>query len=198
MKVRGSMNLVIDLLLAVYILVSLLLVLVVLMQRPRSEGLGTAFASGMVEQYIGPATSVLVRFTTWMSGAFFVLSILLAVLYSHRASTHSSIGARLRSVPAVKASATPKATIPKAAALPIVPASPATVPAAPAAMPAALPTAAAVVPALPTLPAASAAPATVPVAVPPAPPVVAPVEPTVSVAPTPAAAAAPAASPKTP
>jgi preprotein translocase subunit SecG len=186
MKVRGSMNLVIDLLLAVYILVSLLLVLVVLMQRPRSEGLGTAFASGMVEQYIGPATSVLVRFTTWMSGAFFILSILLAVLYSHRASTHSSIGARLRSVPAVKTSATPKATIPKAAALPIVTASPATVSAAPVALPtaaavvpAALPTAAAVVPAAPT---ASVAPVAAPSAV--------------LLAPPPAVAATPAASPK--
>jgi preprotein translocase subunit SecG len=118
---RLPMNLLIDLLLAVYVAVSLLLVLVVLMQRPRSEGLGTAFASGMVEQYIGPATNVLVRFTTWMGSAFFILSILLAILYSHRSTAHSKIGERLRSVPAVKAAATPK----PAPAASIAPAAPA-------------------------------------------------------------------------
>ena len=116
------MNLVIDLLLIVYVLVSLLLVLVVLMQRPRSEGLGTAFASGMVEQYIGPATNVLVRFTTWMGGAFFILSILLAILYSHRANTRSKIAERLLSVPALKASASPR---PASAVAPLPPIAPA-------------------------------------------------------------------------
>ncbi len=69
-------NFLIDLLLTSHIIVSLLLVLVVLLQRPRSEGLGTAFASGMVEQYIGPATGVLVRFTTWLAGLFFVLTVM--------------------------------------------------------------------------------------------------------------------------
>ena len=92
----------IDLLLTAHILVSLLLVLVVLMQRPRSEGLGTAFASGMVEQYIGPATGVLVRFTTWLAGIFFVLTVLLAFLYAHQTVAKSAIGAKLR------AAATPK------------------------------------------------------------------------------------------
>ena len=37
------MNLLINLLLAVYVLVALLMVLVILMQRPKSEGLGAAF-----------------------------------------------------------------------------------------------------------------------------------------------------------
>ena len=83
------MDYLIDFLLAVHILVSLLLVFVVLLQRPRSEGLGTAFASGMVDQFIGPATSVLVRFTTWMAGLFFVLTVLLAVLYAHRSNSGS-------------------------------------------------------------------------------------------------------------
>ena len=85
------MNFLIDLLLTIHIFVSLLLVGVVLLQRPRSEGLGTAFASGMVEQYIGPATSVLVRFTTWLAGAFFFLTIVLAVLYAHQNNGKSSI-----------------------------------------------------------------------------------------------------------
>ena len=39
------MNLLINLLLAVYVMVALLMVLVILMQRPKSEGLGAAFGS---------------------------------------------------------------------------------------------------------------------------------------------------------
>ena len=68
----------IDLLLTAQVIVALLLVLVVLLQRPRSEGLGTAFASGTIETFLGPATGFLVRFTTWMGGLFFVLTLALA------------------------------------------------------------------------------------------------------------------------
>jgi len=40
------MNLLIDLLLVIYVLVALLMVLVILMQRPKSEGLGAAWRCG--------------------------------------------------------------------------------------------------------------------------------------------------------
>ncbi len=107
------MNFLIDLLLTAHIVVSLLLVMVVLLQRPRSEGLGTAFASGMVEQYIGPATGVLVRFTTWLAGIFFVLTVILAFLYAHQTTARSAIGAKLRAA----ATPTPAPTVaPKASA----------------------------------------------------------------------------------
>lgn len=69
----------------ILVLCCLLLIGVVLLQRPRSEGLGSAFGGGMTESMFGAGTSdVLSRFTIWMAGAFFVITILLAVLMSHR------------------------------------------------------------------------------------------------------------------
>jgi len=69
----------------ILVLCSLLLTGVVLLQRPRSEGLGSAFGGGMTESMFGAGTSdVLSRFTIWMAGAFFLLTILLAILMSHR------------------------------------------------------------------------------------------------------------------
>ena len=129
------MNFLIDFLLTIHIIVSLLLVGVVLLQRPRSEGLGTAFASGMVEQYIGPATSALVRFTTWMAGAFFFLTVALAVLYSHQNNGKSMIAAKLQAAAAAKASPTPARSLSPTVAPLVIPAVTTPVPEPPAAGP---------------------------------------------------------------
>ena len=43
------MNLLINLGLALFVLVSLLMVLIILMQRPKSEGLGAAFGGAVTE-----------------------------------------------------------------------------------------------------------------------------------------------------
>jgi preprotein translocase subunit SecG len=62
-----------------------LLVTVVLMQRSKSDGLagGAAFGGGFTEQFFGAGTgTVLVKVTTWLGGAFFGLTLLLAVLFS--------------------------------------------------------------------------------------------------------------------
>src|SRR5260370_40863269 len=69
------MNLLINLLLAVYVLVPLLMVLVILMQRPKSEGLGAAFAAGVTENIFGAQTThLLVKFLAWPAGDFFALT----------------------------------------------------------------------------------------------------------------------------
>ena len=69
------MNLLINLLLGFFVLVSVLMVLVILMQRPKSEGLGAAFGGGVTENIFGAqTTNVLVKFTTWLVGIFFVLT----------------------------------------------------------------------------------------------------------------------------
>ena len=47
------MNILINLLLIAFVVVSCLLILVVLMQRPKQEGLGAAFGSGMTDQMFG-------------------------------------------------------------------------------------------------------------------------------------------------
>src|SRR2546425_13077366 len=79
------MNLLISLALVFFVLVALLMVLVILMQRPKSEGLGAAFGGGVTENIFGAqTTNVLVKFTTWLAGIFFALTFGLSVLYAHR------------------------------------------------------------------------------------------------------------------
>jgi preprotein translocase subunit SecG len=83
-------NVLIYSILAVHVVCSILLVLIVLMQRPRAEGLGAAFGSGMTESMFGAQTTdILTKATIWLGGVFFVATLSLAVLYSHRGSTVS-------------------------------------------------------------------------------------------------------------
>jgi preprotein translocase subunit SecG len=79
------MQILINFLLAIYVLVALLMILVILMQRPKSEGLGAAFGGGVTENIFGAqTTNVLVKFTGWLAGIFFVLTFVLSILYSHK------------------------------------------------------------------------------------------------------------------
>src|SRR5260370_8749690 len=84
------MNLLINLSLGLFVLVSLLMVLVILMQRPKSEGLGAAFGGAVTDNIFGAqTTNVLVKFTTWLAGIFFALTFALSVLYAHRSTADS-------------------------------------------------------------------------------------------------------------
>jgi preprotein translocase subunit SecG len=86
----------INLLLAIHILVSVLIILIVLMQRPKSEGLGAAFGGGMTENLFGAqTTNVLANATRWLGGTFFLLTLLLSILYAHQSMHKSSIQAGL-------------------------------------------------------------------------------------------------------
>jgi preprotein translocase subunit SecG len=85
------MNLLINLFLVLYVLVALLMMLVILMQRPKSEGLGAAFGGGVTENIFGAqTTNVLVKFTAWMAGIFFALTFALSILYAHKSTTGGS------------------------------------------------------------------------------------------------------------
>jgi preprotein translocase subunit SecG len=85
------MNLLIDLLLVLFVLVSMLMILVILMQRPKSEGLGAAFGGGVTENIFGAqTTNVLVKFTTWLAGIFFVLTFALSILNAHKSTAGSA------------------------------------------------------------------------------------------------------------
>src|SRR5919204_3226152 len=86
------MNLLINLLSVFFVLVALLMVLVILMQRPKSEGLGAAFGGGVTENIFGAqTTNVLVKFTAWLAGIFFALTFALSILYAHRAAGDSAL-----------------------------------------------------------------------------------------------------------
>ena len=85
------MNLLINLCLVLFVLIAALMVLIILMQRPKSEGLGAAFGAGVTENIFGAqTTNVLVKFTTWLAGIFFALTFALSVLYAHRSVASSA------------------------------------------------------------------------------------------------------------
>ena len=139
------MQILINFLLAIYVLVALLMVLVILMQRPKSEGLGAAFGGGVTENIFGAqTTNVLVKFTGWLTIIFFALTFALSILYSHKTSRDSGLRQQL-----IKQQTNAPATASPAPVNPNAPAVPA--------------------PGAPVIPAASAAPnasttATVPIA----------------------------------
>jgi preprotein translocase subunit SecG len=101
------MNILINVLLAIDMLVALLMTLVILMQRPKSEGLGAAFGGGVTENIFGAqTTNVLVKFTGWLAGIFFVLTFLLSVLYAQQGSSDSALHKQLMGMPAPAPAAT--------------------------------------------------------------------------------------------
>src|SRR6516164_6349385 len=103
----SPMQILINFLLAIYVLVALLMVLVILMQRPKSEGLGAAFGGGVTENLFGAqTTNVLVKFTGWLVGIFFLLTFALSVLYAQRSSGDSALHKELMGMP-TPAAATP-------------------------------------------------------------------------------------------
>src|ERR1700675_3418563 len=86
------MSLLLNLLLALFVLVALVMVLVILMQRPKSEGLGAAFGGAVTENIFGAqTTNVLVKFTAWLAGIFFALTFTLSVLYAHKTSRDTGL-----------------------------------------------------------------------------------------------------------
>jgi len=139
------MSVLVPILLTVHVGVCLLLVLVVLMQLPRSEGLGAAFGGGVTDNIFGAQTThVLAKFTVWLGVAFFILTLLLAVAYSHQNKGQSAVQRELMAAPipaaapavpaaspeAVVPAATPAAVVPEVApAAPALEATPATAPA---------------------------------------------------------------------
>ncbi len=71
----------INLLLVIFVIVCLLMTLLILMQRPKQEGLGAAFGGGVTDQVFGArTTNVLQRATVYLGSMFFLLSLTLAVL----------------------------------------------------------------------------------------------------------------------
>jgi len=75
----------INLLLVIFVIVCLLMTLLILMQRPKQEGLGAAFGGGVTDQVFGArTTNVLQRGTVYLGSMFFILSLVLAILIGHQ------------------------------------------------------------------------------------------------------------------
>src|SRR4030095_6171665 len=86
---RLMLPIAINVLLVIHVLISLLIILLVLMQRPKNEGLGAAFGGGMTENLFGAqTTNVLQTITRWLGGIFFALTLLLSYLYVKQTRWH--------------------------------------------------------------------------------------------------------------
>lgn len=149
----------INLLLVIHVIICLLLALVVLMQRPKQEGLGAAFGAGLTDQAFGARTTdVLQKGTVYLGTLFFVVTLVLAILIGKRQRNNPSM---LDEVADKVEETAPAAEIPegldgeKPVVMPEIPAAP-VVP--PVEKPAA--------PEAPAAPAAPEAPVTPPVEVP--------------------------------
>ena len=121
------MSVLIPILIAFHVLVCVLMVGVVLMQRPKNEGLGAAFGGGMTENIFGAQTThVLQKFTVWLGIVFFALTLLLAIIYARRGTGETTIQKELIGQPVPHAVA-PAVTEPAAATTPEVAATPSVV-----------------------------------------------------------------------
>jgi len=110
------LSIVIPILLSILAIVCVLLTLVVLMQRPKNEGLGAAFGSGVTENIFGAQTAtVLTKATVYLGCIFFGLTLLLTVLTA-RQSMDRRVGVLESEVRKAAALPTPKATASPAAA----------------------------------------------------------------------------------
>ena len=80
----------------ILVFICLLMSLVILMQRPKQEGLGAAFGGGIADKMLGSGTTdFLQRATVMMGVAFFVLSLTIATLmaYDRDADRRAGVGA---------------------------------------------------------------------------------------------------------
>ena len=115
----------------IFLVCSLLLTFVVLMQRPRSEGLGAAFGGGMTESLFGAQTTdVLTKITIWLAAIFFACTLTLAILHAKRSAT-TDLEKQLKAKAATeKTSESPQAAIPPTNTIsaPVEPAAPASAP----------------------------------------------------------------------
>lgn len=109
------MSILINILLGVFVLVAALMILIILMQRPKSEGLGAAFGGGVTENIFGAqTTNVLTRITGWLAGIFFISAFTLSMLYAHQTNQSGRLRQQLEKSDA--AAATVPAPVPAATA----------------------------------------------------------------------------------
>jgi preprotein translocase subunit SecG len=126
------LSIIIPILLSILVIVCILLTLVVLMQRPKNEGLGAAFGSGMTENIFGAQTAtVLTKATVYLGCIFFGVTLLLTVLTA-RQSAERRVGVLENEVrkaavpPTAKTATTPTASVsPQASASAALSATPA-------------------------------------------------------------------------
>lgn len=77
------LSLSITVLLVIFVIICLLMAVVVLIQRPKQDGLGAAFGGGVTDQLFGARSTDVFQKATWVLGTlFFLISFTLAILIS--------------------------------------------------------------------------------------------------------------------
>ena len=95
------MWLILPILTGLLIVICLFMILTILMQRPKSEGLGAAFGGGLTDNLFGAqTTTVLTKFTVWLGCLFFLLTLVISILHVKSASGPTSIQKQLLKAPA--------------------------------------------------------------------------------------------------
>jgi preprotein translocase subunit SecG len=83
------------------VIICLLMILTILMQRPKSEGLGAAFGGGLTDNLFGAqTTTVLTKFTVWLGGLFFLLTLVISILQVKSFAGPTAIQKQLMKSPA--------------------------------------------------------------------------------------------------
>lgn len=133
------MSILISLLLIVEVLSAFLLVVVILAQKSKDQGLGMAFGSGMGESLFGSrAGNVLTRMTITLAAVFMLTTIVLGILFAKNKGSSSTgsvmdkAGAQAPVAPIAAPAAPLSAPVAELPALPEE--APAAVPAAPVAL----------------------------------------------------------------
>ena len=87
-------------LVTILVIICLLMILTILMQRPKSEGRGAAFGGGLTDNLFGAqTTTVLTKFTVWLGGLFFLLTLLISILHVKSSTGPTSIQKQLLKSP---------------------------------------------------------------------------------------------------
>src|SRR5687767_13277147 len=98
------------------ILVCLLLIFVVLLQRPKTEGLGAAFGGDTASNIFGAqTTNVLANLTRWLGGLFLGICLIIAILGTVDPTRKSAVSDYVNQKAAEKKAAEEKAKADEAA-----------------------------------------------------------------------------------
>ena len=87
-------------------LIALFLILLVLMQRPKSEGIGASLGGAMMnELFSAQTTNVLQKATRWLGGSFFLFALVISMMVAHasRSDDRSAAQKQIASAPLPKA-----------------------------------------------------------------------------------------------
>jgi preprotein translocase subunit SecG len=97
----GAMSYLVTILTGLLVFVCGLMIVTILMQRPKNEGLGAAFGGGLTDNLFGAqTTTVLTKFTVWLGALFFVLTLLISLLQAHLTTGQTEIQKQLMKAPA--------------------------------------------------------------------------------------------------